>query len=63
MKHYLGDGAFVKFDGYALELTTSNGLEDTNRIVLEPAVYSELLRYVAALQTAALPSSAAEVPK
>jgi hypothetical protein len=63
MKHYIGDGAFVAFDGYALELTTSNGLEDTNRIVLEPAVYSELLRYVAALQTAALPSGVEQESK
>ena len=45
-KEYLGDGAYVDFDGYALVLTTENGIHVTNRIVLEPEVYSALVRYV-----------------
>ncbi len=49
-KVYLGDGAYVTFDGYQLILTTSNGYRDTNTIALEPAVYSALVRYVAALR-------------
>lgn len=51
MKSYLGDGAYVDFDGYALVLTTENGIRTTNRIVLEPEVYAALVRYVAGLKT------------
>jgi hypothetical protein len=49
-KTYLGDGAYVDFDGYALVLTTENGIRETNRIVLEPEVYAALLEYVARLK-------------
>jgi hypothetical protein len=45
-KEYLGDGAYVDFDGYAIVLTTENGIETTNTIVLEPEVYSALVEYV-----------------
>ena len=49
-KEYLGDGAYVDFDGYALVLTTENGIEAQNTIVLEPEVWSALERYVVALK-------------
>jgi hypothetical protein len=45
-KAYLGDGCYVSFDGYAFTLTTNNGISTTNEIVLEPEVYSELVRFV-----------------
>lgn len=32
---YLGDGAYARFDGYQLELYTSNGIEETNNIYLD----------------------------
>ncbi len=51
-KTYLGDGAYVEYDGYALVLTTENGIEVTNRIVLEPNVYHSLVEYVARLKRA-----------
>lgn len=37
-KEYLGDGAYVSFDGYAIVLTTEDGLNTTNRVVLEPQI-------------------------
>lgn len=43
---YLGDAVFVDWDGFALVLTTTNGVRVTNRIVLEPEVYTALVRYV-----------------
>jgi hypothetical protein len=46
-KVYLGDGAYVDCDGYAIVLTTENGIAVTNTIVLEPDVYRALVRYVA----------------
>ncbi len=49
-KTYLGDGAYVAFDGFALVLTTEDGVSVTNRIVLEPAIYEALRRYVETLQ-------------
>jgi len=45
-KAYLGDAVYVEFDGFALVLTTEDGIEATNRIVLEHAVYSALVQYV-----------------
>ena len=49
-KVYLGDGAYVDFDGFALILTTENGIQETNRIVLEPDVYNALTQYVERLK-------------
>lgn len=48
-KVYLGDGAYCDFDGYALVLTTENGIETTNTIALEPEVWLALKAYVQAL--------------
>ena len=44
-KHYLGDGAYVVFDGYHIVLTTENGISTTNIISLEPAVWLEFKRW------------------
>ena len=43
---YLGDAVYATFDGYQIWLHTSNGIEVTNSIALEPAVYDALVRYV-----------------
>jgi hypothetical protein len=57
-KAYLGDGAYVEFDGFALWLTTEDGLRTTNRICLEPEVYGALTEYVARLtERAARPTT------
>jgi len=45
-KTYLGDGVYADFDGYALVLTTEDGVRETNRIVLEPHVYQSLVEFV-----------------
>jgi len=45
-KKYLGDGVYVDYDGFNVVLTTENGVEEGNRIVLEPSVKSELNRYI-----------------
>jgi hypothetical protein len=42
---YLGDGAYVAFNGYAFVLTTSNGVEVTNTIVLEPGHLQTLITF------------------
>lgn len=47
MKEYLGDGIYVEIDQFeCLVLTTSDGISDTNRIIFEPEVFSELLNYI-----------------
>jgi hypothetical protein len=49
-KTYLGDGAYVELSDVELGgvwLTTSDGIEDTNAIYLEPSVLAALLEYVA----------------
>lgn len=49
-KQYIGDGVYVDFDGFALTLTTEDGISASrNRIVLEPSVYSALTQYVESL--------------
>ena len=45
MKAYLGDSVYVEFDGYDFVLTTENGLGASNRIVLEPVVYRNLVQF------------------
>ena len=52
MKTYLGDGCYVDFDGFALWLTTEDGISVTNTVCLEPEVYSALVKYVARLTEA-----------
>ena len=44
-KKYLGDAVYADFDGYNVVLTTENGIEQTNVIVLEPSVISRLKEY------------------
>jgi hypothetical protein len=45
-KKYIGDGVYCEFDGYAFVLTTENGIDVTNTIVLEPEVYLNLINFI-----------------
>jgi len=45
-RSYLGDGVYVKFDGYSIILTAENGICATDTIFLEPSVYQSLVDYV-----------------
>jgi hypothetical protein len=49
-KTYLGDGVYADFDGFAVVLTTENGMEVTNTIVLEPDVIWALDQFVQKLR-------------
>jgi hypothetical protein len=49
MKTYLGDGVYLNQSDGMIELTTSNGVRDTNIIYLEPEVLSEFLKYLGKL--------------
>ncbi len=44
-KVYLGDAVYAAFDGYAIALTTEDGIDVTNEIVLEPEVLRALDNY------------------
>lgn len=44
-KRYLGDGAYVEFDGFQIVLTTENGISVTNTVALEPQVWVSLQRF------------------
>lgn len=44
-KTYVGDGVYVEHDGFGLVLTTEDGYSTTNRIVLEPDVLKDLVRF------------------
>lgn len=54
---YLGDSVYGRFDGYVITLTTENGLEATNTIVIEPEVYQALLSWVERLKARAKAAS------
>ena len=43
---HLGDGAYVKFDGYGYELMANSHLTPTDRIYLEPLVVKNLQDFV-----------------
>lgn len=45
LKDYLGDGVYADFDGFQITLTTENGIDVTNTIVLEPEVMAALKNY------------------
>lgn len=53
MKAYLGDGVYVEWDPgrEAFILTTENGVEITNTIVLELEVYRNLILFVEQLKS------------
>ena len=68
-KEYLGDGAYADYDGFAVVLTAENGLEVTERVVLEPEVLREFEAYLASLRARILaerlagePPGAVELP-
>ena len=44
-KSYLGDGAYVRFDGYGFWITAENGVEVTEEVYLEPSAVESLLRF------------------
>ena len=43
---YLGDGLYAAFDGWQIELYSSNGQEKTNQVYLEPEVLVAFWKYV-----------------
>ena len=51
-KQYLGDGVYADFDGYALVLTTENGIDTQNTIVIEPTIMEALLRFATTIWNA-----------
>lgn len=48
-KQYIGDGVYADYDGYALILTTEDGIQVTNIIVLEPQVFTSLIKFTKSL--------------
>lgn len=52
-KRYVGDGVYADFDGFSIVLTTEDGIRATNRIVLEPEVWTALKDYAVWLRKAA----------
>ncbi len=45
-KYYLGDGAYIDFDGYNYILTAENGIYATDTVYLEPSVLRNFLQYI-----------------
>lgn len=49
-KIYLGDGVYAVFAGWDIILTTENGINTTNTIVMELPIFESLVKSVAALR-------------
>lgn len=49
-KDYLGDGVYAEYEDGSLMLTSENGAQVLNRIVLDDQVYVNLLKYVHKIQ-------------
>jgi len=47
-KQYIGDSVYADTDGFGIILTTENGLptDPSNKIYLEPKIFSALTEYV-----------------
>jgi len=45
-KTYIGDGAYVEVEHGRVKLTTNNGYEDTNTILMEGPVVESFIRWV-----------------
>ncbi len=45
-KDYMGDGVYIKDDGYYVMLTTENGISTQNSIAIEPLVWDAMVRYM-----------------
>lgn len=45
-KEYLGDGVYADWDRYNIILTSNNGEETLDIILLEPPVVESLLKYI-----------------
>ncbi len=50
LKRYLGDGAYVAYDGQSLILTAEDGLRATDTVVLDSEGFQALLDFVQALR-------------
>ena len=46
---YLGDGLYIYYDGYGIELRANHHENPTDRVYLEPSVYNALVDWVKAL--------------
>jgi hypothetical protein len=45
-KAYIGDGVYAEYDGYNVWIYTSNGIEESIKIALEPEVLANLNNFV-----------------
>ena len=49
-KIYLGDAVYAEFDGHDITLTTEDGINTTNTIILEPTVVDAFVEYLETLR-------------
>lgn len=45
-KRYIGDAVYVDHDGFAVVITTENGIEATNTVYMEPSVLKQFEAYI-----------------
>lgn len=45
-KDYIGDGIYIEDCGHNVSLTTENGLEVLNRVLIEPREWEAIKRYM-----------------
>jgi len=45
-KEYLGGAVYIEFDGHDYILTTDNGIDILNQIILDPITVEKLIKYI-----------------
>ena len=45
-KDYMGDGIYIEDLGYTVALTTENGIDVLNRVLIEPTEWEAIKRYM-----------------
>lgn len=53
-KTYLGDGVYARFTGYDFVLTTENGIEVTNEIVVDGQILAALAAFAERMRDAGI---------
>ena len=49
-KDYIGDGIYIEDQGFAVVLTTENGISVQNSVVIEPLEWESIKRYMARVE-------------
>lgn len=50
MKTYIGDSIYLEFNEQYFKITTNNGMDNTNTILIEPELMEDIILFVQKVQ-------------